>query len=250
MGSSLASPLRICAIGILRAAENGEFLRIVSTEARNRSNGFIGAVLYFLCGRLCETSIANEAPIFFVIIRREKAHHRRVRSTDSFIFEMEPARAANCRRLVASNQKRMKAFVSLSAPTGYASLTCSFLYIFSASFNTFSADLRRCLGLMSEAQVLAMSNASGSVSKPIARCPRSLAATAVVPDPTMGSRTRSVPFLPLKRRRAIDGAIRAGNGWIGVIVVIDLDIVFLKFRVEIPLFLPQDIPELQSLSMP
>ena len=43
---------------------------------RNFSNGLTGAILYALWGRLCETSIASDAPAPFVIIIREKAHHK------------------------------------------------------------------------------------------------------------------------------------------------------------------------------
>src|SRR5208283_5003599 len=65
-------------------------------------------------------SIASEAPIFFVIMRREKAHHIRSRRDGSRSREIDSERAANWTRLVASNQYLTKAFVSSSAPCGYA----------------------------------------------------------------------------------------------------------------------------------
>ena len=149
------------------------------------------------------------------MIRRENAHQSNVRSERFLTSEIVAASAANWRRFVGSNQKRMNARVSSSAFLGYASATLIDRYLSLASFTIFGANLRIRSTFTSEDHARAISSARGSVSKPTAWWPRSRDTTTVVPDPTIGSSTRKAFFLGRRRRQRIEGAIRAGKGCTG-----------------------------------
>jgi hypothetical protein len=57
-----------------------------STANRNLLNGFSGAVSNARCGRLCERSIARDAPDCLLMMSRENAHHSAFRVTSGFTF--------------------------------------------------------------------------------------------------------------------------------------------------------------------
>jgi len=76
----------------------GQFETTVATAEIKRLNGLTGARANSRCGRLCARSIASEAPALFVMMNREKPHHRTSRVALSRTRWIAVERAANWQR--------------------------------------------------------------------------------------------------------------------------------------------------------
>jgi hypothetical protein len=105
----------------------------------------------------------------------------------------------------------MKARVSSSAFSGNAPAAVIVKSL--AASSTRRAQAVTCLLFTFAHLTLVSKTANGSVSKAIAEWRPARATTAEVPDPDMGSKTRSDRESSPKACRGILAAILAGNGW-------------------------------------